>query len=182
MERPMNNSPIVAMMMAMDANKLIGADNSMPWHIPGEQAYFKTVTMGKPVIMGRKTFESIGKPLVGRSNIVVTSNHAWQHDGTHTVSSIEEALSTAKTIAARPESVADEVMVIGGAALCRDFMPITERLYLTYIDAVFEGDTWLESFHWNEWQEISRETRDPAEIDGLDVTYFVLERRAELTS
>ena len=74
------------MMMAMDTNKLIGANGGLPWHIPGELAYFKSVTMGKPVVMGRKTFESIGKPLPGRENIVVTSNESWQHDGsTHRI-------------------------------------------------------------------------------------------------
>ena len=170
--------PVVAMMMAMDANKLIGANGGMPWRIPGEQAYFKSVTMGKPVIMGRKTFESIGKPLVGRPNIVVTSNASWQFEGVHTVSSIDDALSTAVTIASNDETAADEVMIIGGAALCRDLMPVTERLYLTYINKAYEGgDTWLDSFHWHEWQEVSRRTRDPDEVDGLEVSYLVLERQ-----
>jgi len=142
------------MMMAMDANKLIGANGGLPWHIPGELAYFKSVTMGKPVIMGRKTFESIGKPLPGRANVVVTSNTSWQRDGVHT-----------------------EIMIIGGAALCRELMPVTERLYLTYIDKAFEGDTWLDSFHWREWTEVSRETRDPNDTNGIAVSYLVLERQ-----
>jgi len=166
------------MMMAMDANRLIGANGGMPWFIPGEQAYFKSVTMGKPVIMGRKTFESIGKPLPGRPNVVVTRSESWQYDGVHCVSSIDDALDVAAEIAQDPKTAADEIMVIGGAALCRELMPATERLYLTYIDATFEGDTWLDSFHWEEWQEVSRQTRDPAETDGLDVVYLVLERQS----
>jgi len=112
------------MMMAMDANKLIGANGGLPWHIPGELAYFKSVTMGKPVIMGRKTFESIGKPLPGRANVVVTSNTSWQRDGVHTVSSTDEALSTASKIATNVATAAQEIMIIGGAALCRELMPV----------------------------------------------------------
>ena len=169
--------PVIAMMMAMDANKLIGANGGLPWHIPGELAYFKSVTMGKPVIMGRKTFESIGKPLSGRPNVVVTSNTSWQHDGVHTVPSADEALTTASTIASNEATAADEIMIIGGAALCRELMPATQRLYLTYIDKAFEGDTWLDSFHWHEWTEVSRETRDPDDTNGIAVSYLVLERQ-----
>lgn len=165
------------MMMAMDTNKLIGANGGLPWHIPGELAYFKSVTMGKPVVMGRKTFESIGKPLPGRENIVVTSNESWQHDGVHTVSSTDEALTTASKIASNKETAANEIMIIGGAALCRELMPATERLYLTYIDKAFEGDTWLDCFHWHEWTEVSRETRDPDDTNGIAVSYLVLERQ-----
>ncbi len=197
----MSEPAVIAMMMAMDRNKLIGRNGAMPWHIPGEQAYFKQVTLGKPVIMGRKTFESIGKPLVGRVNIVVTRNTRWEAEGVRVVHSLHEALQVGRqsTLASLAASAAvqtqpepdnsnqaattqvtaanpGELMVIGGAALCRDAMPLTQRLYLTVVDHEYEGDTWLDSFSWNDWQRVSEDVRDPTTTGGLAVTYWVLER------
>lgn len=169
--------PVTAMMLAMDKNKLIGSQGGMPWRVPGELAYFKRVTMGKPVIMGRKTFESMGKPLSGRTNIVVTRNTQWQADGVNVVASIESALTLAGEIAMQAETLADEIFVIGGAGLCREAMPLTQRFYLTVIDHEFEGDTWLDSFSWDDWEKISHEVRDPETTDGLPVTYWVLEKK-----
>lgn len=160
----------VAMMLAMDKNKLIGKDNGMPWHIPGEQAYFKEVTMGKPMIMGRKTFESIGRPLPGRANIVVTRNTQWTADGVVVVGSLNEAIDVAAQLAGDD---VDEVMIIGGANLCREAMPITERVYLTYIDHAYEGDTYFDSFNFSDWQERSRQDNLH---DELAYSYLVLER------
>lgn len=144
---------MLAMMMAMDRNRLIGADGGMPWHLPGELQYFKRVTMGKPVIMGRKTFDSIGRPLPGRANIVVTRNREWSHEGVLVAPDLEAAIALAET----NKGAADEVMIIGGASLCRQAMPLTEKLYLTVIDHAFEGDTWLDSFEEDAWQELSSE-------------------------
>ncbi|NND89328.1 MAG: dihydrofolate reductase [Granulosicoccus sp.] len=176
------DEPVIAMMMAMDRNRLIGRDGRLPWHIPGELAYFKAVTMGKPVVMGRKTYESIGKPLPGRDNIVVTRNPNWSADGVQRAQSLESALSLAKGIAAGdtqqnvPDGSHPEVMIIGGASLCRDAMPDTQRLYLTTVDYDFDGDTWFDSFHWDDWKVVSEERRDPFSTDGLLVTYWVLEK------
>ena len=144
---------MLAMMMAMDRNRLIGAEGGMPWHLPGELQYFKRVTMGKPIIMGRKTFDSIGRPLPGRANIVVTANHDWHHEGVLVAHDLDAAVDLAES----HRGTADEVMVIGGASLCRQAMPKTEKLYLTVIDHEFEGDTWLDSFDESEWREISAE-------------------------
>lgn len=168
------SSPVIAMMMAMDKNRLIGANGSLPWHIPGELAYFKATTMGKPVIMGRKTFESIGKPLPGRSNIIVTRNRDWSAEGVLVVAGLDEGLETA--IDAAVQSQANEVMIIGGAALCTAAMPLTQRLYLTVLDQAFEGDTWLDSFVWTDWQTVSEDVQDPANTGGVPVTYWVLEK------
>ncbi|MGQ7843888.1 dihydrofolate reductase [Granulosicoccus sp. 3-233] len=168
------NKPVVAMMMAMDRNRLIGSEGQMPWHIPGELAYFKSVTMGKPIIMGRKTFESIGKPLPGRTNVVVTRNLDWSAEGVLRAHTLEQALSlAAEADQASPEP---ELMIIGGAALCADAMPQTQRLYLTTIDHAFDGDTWLDSFHWEDWRVVTEDVRDPATTGGLAVTYWVLEK------
>ena len=157
------------MVMAMDKNRLIGKDNDMPWHIPGEQANFKKITLGKPVIMGRKTYDSIGRALPGRQNIVITRNAEWSADGVDTVASIEGAVTLAK------QSDVDEVMIIGGAAICEAAMPVTDRLYLTVIDKAYDGDTWLTSFVAEQWQEVSR--NDVPANDGVPAfSYLVLER------
>ncbi len=168
------NQPVVAMMMAMDRNRLIGNNGQMPWHIPGELAYFKAVTMGKPIVMGRKTFESIGRPLPGRTNIVVTRNADWSADGVLVALGLEQALAMAAEV--EQDTAEPELMIIGGAALCSDAMPQTQRLYLTTVDNAYEGDTWLESFHWDDWQVVSEDVRDPATTGGLPVTYWVLDK------
>lgn len=167
-------TPVIAMMMAMDKNKLIGQAGGMPWHVPGEMAYFKRVTLGKPVVMGRKTYESIGKPLPGRPNIVVTRDADWFADNVTIVHSLDDAL-TAGSEAAEQAS-ASEIMIIGGAGLCRDAMPITQRLYLTVIDKAYEGDTWLDSFHWEDWRVVSEDPQDTTQTGGLPVTYWILEK------
>ena len=171
-------TPRVAMMMAMDRNRLIGKEGGMPWHVPGEQAYFKRVTTGKPIVMGRVTHESIGRALPRRTNIVVTRNADWEAEGVVVAHSLGEALRIGAAVAEAPATRADELVIIGGAALCREAMPLTERLYLTVIDHAFEGDTWLDSYEPAEWRERSRERRDPATTNGLEVVYLDLERVA----
>lgn len=168
------SEPVIAMMMAMDKNKLIGSEGGLPWRIPGELAYFKRVTMGKPVIMGRKTFDSIGKPLPGRANIVVTRNAAWTAEGVTVVSSLEDALAAGQ--AALIEQPAEEMFIIGGASLCSAAMPKTDRLYLTVVDKAYTGDTWLDSFEWSDWQVASENVQSLEDTGGLPVTYFVLEK------
>ncbi len=173
----MNESaPVLAMMMAMDRNKLIGKDGGMPWHVPGEQAYFKSVTLGKPIIMGRRTYDSIGRPLPGRTNIVVTRDAHWKAEGVTVLQSLRDAISYGERVASEPATRASEIVIIGGALLCRDAMPLTQRLYLTFIDHVFEGDTWFDSYEPGDWNESMRDQRDPATTGGLDVAYLILER------
>lgn len=168
------SQPVIAMMMAMDKNQLIGKGGGLPWHIPGELAYFKRVTMGKPVIMGRNTYESIGKPLPGRTNIVVTRNSHWVCDGVVVVDSLDAAISAG--LLAVQQQPANELMIIGGAALCRDAMPLTQRLYLTVVDQEFSGDTWLDCFSWDQWITIAEDVQDPQSTGGYPVTYWVLEK------
>jgi len=165
------SAPLISMALGMDRNKLIGKNNALPWRVPGDLPRFKSITMGKPVLMGRKTFDSIGKPLPGRTNIVVTRNAEWQADGVQAATSLNEALELAS------QTSPPECVVIGGAGLCREAMPLTQRIYLTYIDHEFEGDTWFDSFHWEDWQEVSREDADPEKSGGYQVAYLVLERR-----
>ncbi len=181
-QQPENNTNRLAMMLAMDSNKLIGKEGGMPWYIPGELAYFKTVTMGKPVIMGRVTFDSLGKPLPGRPNFVVTRNADWHADGVTVCTSLESSIEAASEFNAAKKVAHDdastdaeplEIMVIGGAGLCREAMPLTQRVYLTHIHHEYEGDVWFDSFDWDDWREVSRQEN---EHEGLRFTYFVLDR------
>lgn len=121
------------MIAAMANNRVIGLDNKMPWHLPGDLQHFKKVTSGKPVIMGRKTFESIGRPLPGRRNIIITRNKHYQASGIETVTTPEAALELVNGVA--------EVMIIGGGNIYQQFLEQAQRLYLTFIDLDVEGDT-----------------------------------------
>jgi dihydrofolate reductase len=148
----------LAIIVAVAENGVIGKDNTLPWHLPEDLRHFKRVTMGKPIIMGRRTFESIGKPLPGRTNIVITRNPAFRAAGIATVSSLEEALTLAESTARR-EGV-DEVVVIGGAEIYATALPRADRLYLTEVHAGVEGDALLPPIDWTQWREISRERHD----------------------
>ena len=161
----------VSMIMAMDTNRLIGKDGGMPWHISADLKYFKRITMGKPVIMGRKTFDSMGKALPGRPNIVITRNKDWAAAEVQVASALEQALQFAQ------EHQSDEMMVIGGASICQEAMQYVERLYLTVIEHEFSGgDTWLKSYRAEDWHEISREAHDETKDGGYRFTYRVLEK------
>ena len=137
---------IISLIAAMDRNRLIGRSNGMPWHLPADFKHFKSITLGKPLIMGRKTFESIGKPLPGRKNIVV-SRAGFEAEGIVTVATIEQALLQADEAA--------EVMIIGGATLYQQFIPNAQRLYLTHVEGEFDGDTWFPEFDSRDWKVIS---------------------------
>jgi len=151
----------LALICAMADNGVIGNRNALPWRLPEDLRHFRRTTMGHSVIMGRKTFESIGRPLPGRSNIVVSRQPGYGADGAKVRNSLEAALELAETIAAIDG--AEQAFVIGGAELYRLAMPQAERFHLTRIHADVAGDTRLEDFNEAEWEEISREdfTRDP---------------------
>jgi dihydrofolate reductase len=152
----------------MDRNRLIGNADGLPWRLPGDLKWFKSVTMDKPVIMGRKTHESIGRPLPGRRNIVITRDPVYTAAGCECVTDIDAALERA--------GEAPEAMVIGGAQIYRAVLPRAGRMYLTLIDAAFEGDTWFPDFDPAEWREREREThRQPGEA-ALTYHFVVLER------
>lgn len=164
----------LSMVMIMDRNRLVGADGKMPWHLPSELQYFKSITMGKPIIMGRKTHESIGRPLPGRANIVISRSADYVSEGAMVVADLDAALALAQ----EHLDADNEAMVIGGSIICRLAMPQTQRLYLTLIDAEFEGDTWLDSYVEEEWEEVSREERHS---DGYPLSLLVLERRHKVS-
>ena len=163
-----------ALIVAAAENGTIGRDNQLPWHLPGDLAYFKRVTLGKPIVMGRKTFDSIGRPLPGRPNLVVTRQPDWRADGVTVCNSLEQALALA---AAMPEAqAAGEVMVIGGAELYRQALPAASRLYLTRVHAPVEGDAFFPAFDPDEWKTES-EMRHAAEgSNPYDYSFIVLAR------
>jgi len=151
----MTDAPRVAIVVAMAGeSRIIGKDGGLPWRIPGDMKFFKSQTMGKPIIMGRKTFESIGKPLPGRANLVVTRDRDWRAEGVEVFHSMEEALARAKDIAAGDG--AGEVCVIGGAEIYALALPHTDIVYLTEVAGGVEGDTALAEFGANDWREVSR--------------------------
>lgn len=145
----------LAIIVAAAENGVIGRDNAMPWHLPEDLRHFKRVTMGKPIVMGRKTFESIGKPLPGRTNIVITRNPAFSADGVEVVSSLQQGLAVAERTAGL--HAVDEVVVIGGAEIYATALPLADRIYLTEVHASVEGDAVLPAIDWTQWREVSRE-------------------------
>jgi dihydrofolate reductase len=153
----------------MDRNRLIGNNNQLPWHLPADFAHFKSVTMGKPVIMGRKTYESIGKPLPGRTNIVLSRNPGTRYEGVDCVSSFEQALALV------PD--AEEVMVIGGSTIYEMLLPRANRLYLTYVEAEFDGDAWFPEIDNNQWLELESVLRKADEKNLYDCRFVTLEKK-----
>ena len=145
----------LSIIVAVAENGVIGRDNALPWRLPGDLQHFKRVTMGKPVIMGRKTFESMGRPLPGRCNIVITRNVAYHRAGIEVGTSLAAALALAAPLAAAGS--ANEAMVIGGADIYRMALPLADRLYLTEVHASVDGDSRLPEIDWDQWRETSRE-------------------------
>ncbi len=135
----------ISAIVAMSENRVIGKNNQLPWYLPADLKHFKKVTMGKPILMGRKTYESIGRPLPGRSNIVITRDTHYVAPGCVIVHSIEQALEVARG--------SDEVFLIGGALLFQEMLPMTHRLYMTLIHQSIEGDVFFPEINAKEWEE-----------------------------
>lgn len=152
----------IALIAAVARNGAIGRDNELPWRLSGDLQFFKRTTLGKPVVMGRKTFESIGRPLPGRSNIVISRNPDWCANGVESAPTLEAALQKAQQCAA--EVAATEVMVIGGAQIYRQALPLAERLYVTEVDAEVDGDAFFPELD-DQWRESSRECYPASDRD-----------------
>lgn len=148
----------ITLIAAMGSNRGIGLDGRMPWHLPAELQHFKRVTMGKPVVMGRKTWESIMKPLPGRQNIVVSRNLSFGADGCQVVSSLVEAVEVAEGF---------ELMLIGGGELYRQALPLASRMILTMVDIEPDADTWFPDWDPNDWLLVSSEQFTPNENNRL---------------
>lgn len=155
----------ISLIVAMSSNRAIGLANQMPWHLSADLKRFKQLTMGYPILMGRKTFESIARPLPGRTNIVVSRNPAYRPEGCIVVDTVEAAINQACQLA-------DEVFVIGGSTLYEATLPIADTLYITQINRDFNGDTFFPDFDWNRWSEIARE--DVVDDPKVSFTYSFL--------
>lgn len=164
----------LSLIAAMAENRVIGIDNSMPWHLPGDFKYFKATTLGKPVIMGRKTWDSLGRPLPGRLNLVVSRQRDLHLDGAEVFSSLEAAVERAEQWA--QEQGVTEVMLIGGQQLYAQGLPHADRLYLTRIELSVEGDAWFPEFDTAQWQVVSTQP-NAAEGDKPAYHFDVWERQ-----
>lgn len=158
---------MVSLIVAMAKNRVIGKDNQLPWHLPADLKHFKTITMGKPIIMGRKTYDSIGRPLPGRRNIVITRQTDLTIAGCDVVNSLQAALALVDDA---------EVMVIGGTEIFKQALPLAKRLYLTEIDAEFEGDAYFPELDHSQWEVVEREEHQPDETNIYKYEFLILQR------
>ena len=163
------SDPTITLIVAVADNGVIGRDNSLPWHLPDDLKRFKRLTMGKPIVMGRKTFDSIGKPLPGRQNIVVTRDTNYRRDGVTVVHDADAALRAAGAV--------PEIMVIGGAELFRTLLPRAGRLHLTRVHGNIDGDVVWPALDERAWRVVERESHSADERHAWPMTFEVWERR-----
>ena len=159
---------IISLIAAMDKNRVIGKGGKLPWNLPADMKYFKDKTLGKPIIMGRKTYESLGKPLPNRKNIIITHDQDYKAEGCIVVHSAEEALKAAEGN--------EEVMIIGGSQIYKELLPKANRMYLTIVDADFEGDTFFPEYDVKEWKETAYEEHERDAENQYNYTFLILEK------
>ncbi|ADJ27303.1 dihydrofolate reductase [Nitrosococcus watsonii] len=162
---------VIAFIVAMDEHRLIGANRRLPWHLPADLKYFRRMTMGRPMLMGRSTHEAIGRPLPRRHNIVVTHNSGYKAPGCTVVHTVEAGLQAA--------GEAEEIMVIGGASLYQQLLPQAQRIYLTLVGGHFQGDTWFPVFDSGAWVEVWREDHNPDPQNPYPYSFIRLERKKD---
>ncbi|MBD3633385.1 MAG: type 3 dihydrofolate reductase [Methylophaga sp.] len=158
----------LAIIVATDEQGLIGKDNDLPWRLSADLQHFKRVTMDKPIIMGRRTHESIGRPLPGRQNIVITGREDFEAAGCDVVHSLDEALALCRD--------QEEVMIMGGASLYQQTLPLADKLYLTLVHTRLDGDTWFPDWSTDDWQCISREDHQADEKNDYDYSFMLYQR------
>jgi len=162
----------ISIIVAMASNHAIGLNNQMPWHLSADLKKFKAITMGSPILMGRKTYESIGKPLPGRRNIIISRNPDYQREGCLVFNDIEKAIEACRQY--------DEIFIIGGASFYQAILPKADSLYLTQINKEFEGDTFFPVINKNEWKEVARENIDGDESVDFSYSFIKLVRKSIL--
>ena len=163
--------PLVSLIVAMAENGAIGRDNALPWRLPDDLKRFKALTMGKPLLMGRKTCESIGRALPGRTSLVLTRDPNWRFDGVVVVHSLGQALGRAKD--------AEELVAIGGAEIFRLLMPFARRIYLTLVHADIPGDTFFPDFDSTQWADVECHSHPADERNAYPFTFVTLDRKGE---
>lgn len=163
---------MISFIWAMDKHRVIGKNNQLPWHLPEDLKFFKRVTMGHPIIMGRKTFESIGRPLPGRKNIIVTRNREYTNENCEVMYDVESLLAFCR------QNSDEEYFVIGGAEIFQQLFPYVDRLYITKIDEAFEGDTYFPAIDLDDWQLSSQEKGIKDEKNPYDYEFLIYEKKA----
>jgi len=166
----------IALIVACSENNVIGRDNQLPWYLSEDLKYFKRTTLGKPIIMGRLTYESIGRPLPGRPNIVVTRQPDWKAEGVQTANSLNAAIELGKAEAQKLDS--DEIMIIGGAQIYRESVDLCNRIYLTRVNAFVEGDAYFPALNLNEWNELSKVPHLAIGDNPYSYAFIVLDRNS----
>lgn len=161
---------MISIIAAMGKNRELGLDNKLLWKLPVDMKFFRQTTMGKPILVGRKTYESFGgKPLPGRQNIVITRDENYQSEGADIVHNIDAALAKAGNV--------EEIMIIGGASFYEQTLPKADRLYLTYVDGDFEADSWFPQIDETQWKETSRVLNSADEKNPFDCSFVVYDRQ-----
>lgn len=163
---------MISLIVAKADNGVIGRDNKMPWHIPAELQYFKARTLGKPIIMGRKTFASLGRVLPGRPHVVISRSAQSLPEQCYGVTSLEEAIATAQSL-----TEGDEVVVIGGAEIYRQALPLVDRLYITEVHLTPEGDTFFPELNPDDWQETDREDVSVSAASAIAYSIVTYQRK-----
>ncbi|MEK9775907.1 MAG: dihydrofolate reductase [Quisquiliibacterium sp.] len=169
--------PRVTIVVARARNGVIGRDNALAWRLPEDLAHFRATTLGHPLIMGRRTFESIGRPLPGRRTIIVTRDPGWTHPGCERAASVHDAIELAGTPGDDPKISCDEAMIVGGGQIYAEAMPLADRIVLTEIDGEFQGDTWFDAPNPASWELVQR--REAQSATGL--AYAICEYRRRPT-
>lgn len=161
--------PSITLVVAVASNGVIGRDGGLPWHLPADLAHFREITMGKPVLMGRRTWESIGRPLPGRDNFVITRRSDYAAEGCRVMHSLPSALRAAGEV--------EEVMIIGGAGLYEEALPLARRIEMTRVHGEVPGDARFPSLDGSEWEEVRRVEREVDEDNAWALSFVTLERR-----
>ncbi len=161
---------VISIIAAMDTNKLIGKCGHLPWKLPADMKHFRELTLEKPVIMGRRTFDSIGKPLANRTNIILTHDREYRVKGCVIVHTVDEALTQVRNH--------EETMIIGGSSIYKQFLQCANRFYLTQIHDSFDGDTYFPPFNPRDWQQISRLNFKPDKSNPHAYSFISLQRQA----
>jgi dihydrofolate reductase len=165
--------PVISLVAAMAENRVIGRGNRLPWHLPADLAHFRRLTLDKPIIMGRRTWESLPGLLPRRTHIVVSRNPSYRASGCLVVASPEEAIDAT--------SGAEEAFVVGGERLYRTMLPTAQRMYLTLVETAVEGDVFFPAWHPEEWRVVGREVRPRDDRNAYDLTFLTLERLNDQT-
>ncbi|KAA5543456.1 dihydrofolate reductase [Adhaeribacter rhizoryzae] len=161
---------MIASIFAMSENRVIGKENKLPWHLPADLKFFKATTLHHPILMGRKTYESIGKPLPLRTSVIITRQPDYQVPGTLVVNSLTEAINKA-------QEINKDIFIIGGAEILKEALPLIDTMYLTLIHATFEGDVYYPAYNEQDWQEVWREDHQPDEKNIYPFSFIKLLRR-----